>query len=294
MTTEPLSKIRVTLGDVQETLLIPVYFRALETERPDAICRDPHALEILGRLDYDFSKFSGWYIQLDIAIRTEIFDEQVVRFISRHPDAAVLNLGAGLDARFLRVDNGRIRWLDLDMPEVVALRKHLLPIAERQTLIAKSVLDFSWLDDARRVVNGRPLLVVAEGLFCYFPEELVRRIVESIADTWPGAELVFQSISPEFVGQQGRIPAFRSTNASFEWGVQSGRELAQWRADYEFLGEWAYIDRHRHRWRHFRWARWLAPWKHRTLRHVMKISHLRLGRAEARSLQNSQVRPEHD
>ena len=66
-------------------------------------------------------------------IRSEIFDERVERFISNNPNGAILNLGAGLDARFQRVDNGSIRWFDLDFPDVIGIRDQLLPASDRVT-----------------------------------------------------------------------------------------------------------------------------------------------------------------
>ena len=102
-----VDQIQPDLGEVQETLLIPLYYRACETLREDAIIRDEDAVRIIDEIDYDFSCFDeAKYVYLDCVIRSEIFDERVERFISNNPNGAILNLGAGLDARFQRVDNG--------------------------------------------------------------------------------------------------------------------------------------------------------------------------------------------
>ena len=171
-----VNQIQPDLGDVQETLLIPLYYRACETHREDAIIRDEDAVRIIDGLDYDFSCFDeAKYVYLDCVIRSEIFDERVEHFICNNPNGVILNLGAGLDARFQRVDNGSIRWFDLDFPDVIGVRDHLLPASDRVTHVASSAFDFEWLN-ALDVSRETPVMVIAEGLFCYCEESQVREL----------------------------------------------------------------------------------------------------------------------
>jgi O-methyltransferase involved in polyketide biosynthesis len=264
------------LGDVQETLLIPLYFRARETGRADAIVRDPEAVRLVAEIDYDFSRFdAAWIVGLDCVIRSEIFDERVRAFIARHPEAVIINLGAGLDARFQRVDNGRIRWFDLDFPDAIALRDRLLPAAGRVRHLAASMFDPAWLGQVD-APPGTPVLVIAEGLFCYCDEADLRRLFALLAARWPGVHVLFQSISPRYVGREEQVPAVNLTRAKLRWGIASGRGIEAWDRGYRFVGEWAFIDRHRSRWGHLRWLS-LLPWVRRDLRTVMKISEVELG-----------------
>ena len=55
-----------------------------------------------------------------------LFDEQVGRFLKSFPDGIVVNMGCGLDTRFPRVDNGKVLWFDLDLPEAIAIRRKFL------------------------------------------------------------------------------------------------------------------------------------------------------------------------
>lgn len=265
------------LGDVQETLLIPLYMRALESQRADAICHDLKAVEIVSNLDIDFRRFDSWILQLDVAIRTEIFDEAVLDFRQRHPNACFVNLGAGLDARFQRMDNGQILWFDLDMPDSIFLRRRFFNEGPRNYFIPKSVTDLSWLDDVESLRSDRPTMLIAEGLFCYLDGDDIRRVLCTVADRWPGTEIVFQSISPEFINRQKDVEAVKATKAVFKWGITSGKEVERWRSDFHFLDEWAFIDRHFRRWGLTGWAARFLPWVYRRLRNVMKITHLRLG-----------------
>ena len=118
------------LDGVAETLLITLYIRALESQRPDALIKDDKAVALVTQIGYDFSRFKQIRMDEDdkvsIVLRNREFDRQVRDFLSRHSDAVVVHIGCGLDSRFERVDNGRVEWYDLDLPEVIELRQQLL------------------------------------------------------------------------------------------------------------------------------------------------------------------------
>jgi O-methyltransferase involved in polyketide biosynthesis len=121
---------------------------------------------------------------------TREFDRYVRDFLSRHPEAAVVHIGCGLDTRFERVcseqpDNGRVEWYDLDLPEVIALRrKHLGDEGGRYRLLACSVLEDAWLN-AVSVHSQRPFLFLAETVFVYFTEAQVKSLVLKLRDHFP-------------------------------------------------------------------------------------------------------------
>ena len=264
----------VELEGVPATLLIPLCMRAAETERASPIVRDPKAVEILKSLDYDFTHLRRqWMTQVDVAVRTEILDKATTRFLAATPAATVVALGAGLDGRFWRVDNGQVTWFDLDLPEVIRLRRRYYAESERNRFLAKSILDFTWIDDVK-IHAPQGALILAEGILPYFREDEVRRLFAAIAERLPGAEMLFQSTSPYALRRQRKSGIFRDFDAPFRWGIESGRQIEAWDPRYEFLEEWAFIDQHRSRWR---WARYASrlPWVGGQLRAAMKITHLR-------------------
>ncbi|PZD72613.1 hypothetical protein C1752_03449 [Acaryochloris thomasi RCC1774] len=120
------SDISLQLAGVPETLLITLYARAAESQKSDAILQDEKAIEIAQRLDYDFAKFEpGWSSQLGCVIRAWHIDMLVQTFIDTHPEAIIVNLGAGLCTRYLRLETAQVRWYDIDFPEVIELRRQL-------------------------------------------------------------------------------------------------------------------------------------------------------------------------
>src|SRR5512139_2014173 len=128
---------------VSETLFIPLYIRAIEAQRPDALIKDEQAVELVKHLDFDYArvKFQA-HDEATVILRLREFDRQARDFLARHPDANVVHIGCGLDTRFERVDNGRVEWYDLDLPDVIELRRKLIGgEGERYHMVACSVFD---------------------------------------------------------------------------------------------------------------------------------------------------------
>ena len=259
------------LKDVSETLLIPLRARYLETQRADGIIHDPISCDILQQLEPGLSgiKEVSGMSQTGVAIRTEILDEQTRRFLEANPAAVVVNLGCGLDTRFLRLDNGRLTWFDLDMKDVIDIRRAFFQETDRFTFIAKSVLDVSWLDE---IPKGRPTLFIAEGLFMYFTEHEIKTLLEAIKKNMPNSDILFEAMSPFIAGRSSKHPDVKNYDATFKWGISSGRELETWGLGLRFVDEWYYFDRHRNRHPPAFRCLSLLPF----FRKAMKIIHVRL------------------
>jgi O-methyltransferase involved in polyketide biosynthesis len=121
------NKFSISLTGVPETLLIPLYVRAKESRRPDAMQRDDIAVAVIDQLDYDFTriKLQG-HDELGIILRLREFDRFARDFLTAHPDGVIVHIGCGLDTRFERVDNGGVEWYDLDLPDVIELHRKLV------------------------------------------------------------------------------------------------------------------------------------------------------------------------
>jgi O-methyltransferase involved in polyketide biosynthesis len=233
------------LDVVAETLLIPLYIRGMESERPDALLKDTRAEALVKRMGDSFANIRRLKIdehdKVTIILRNREFDRLAREFLSRHPDAAIVHIGCGLDSRFERVDNGAVEWFDLDVPEVIELRKKLLGNEKgRYHFLPFSAFDGQWL----KIVaahRSRPLLFLAEGVFMYFPEEQVRSLVLKLLELFPGAELAFDGFSPFVVWANNRRIARTKLGARYLWACKNGKELESW-GDIHQLGEWRIFD----------------------------------------------------
>jgi O-methyltransferase involved in polyketide biosynthesis len=217
------------LSGVPETLLWTLWQRATEARRPDAVLADPLAVELVERLDYPFAERFGageGFSQVQ-GLRTRAFDREVRRFLTSHPAGTVVALGEGLETQFWRVDNGAVRWVGVDLPEVEDLRRRLLPASDRVTSRAESVLDFGWLDE----LTKGPALVTAQGLLMYLRREEVDTIVSCLAAAPGGRDLVFDAMPPWLVersraGKLGRPGGYRPP--AWDWALDDAeaRRLA--------------------------------------------------------------------
>lgn len=125
---------RIEKNTVQETLLIPVYGRKMCTELYPNFYRDETAVRLFGEIDYDFSaleKKSRSLMQrfgfLEVAMRQNDLAFEVRDYLRAHPNAAVVNLGCGLDATGRSCDNGSCKLYNLDFPDVTACAMSCFP-----------------------------------------------------------------------------------------------------------------------------------------------------------------------
>ncbi|HZU87451.1 MAG TPA: class I SAM-dependent methyltransferase [Anaerolineaceae bacterium] len=249
-------KINPKLGGVAETLLIPLYCRAIETQRPDALIKDKKALAIVNQLDCDFSRLRLHGLAEPATIlRIREFDRMAREFLARNPEAVVVHIGCGLDTRFERVDNGRVEWFDLDLPEVIDLRRSLIGDEKgRYHLVNGSIFENAW-QDSMRAYHGRPFLFIAEGVLPYFKEARVRSLVVTLRRQFPGAELVFDGISPTILWTDNLRLAMTKVKARLHWGLKGGKDLESWENGIQLLEEWFYFDHPEPRLSSFRWMR---------------------------------------
>ncbi|PID57611.1 methyltransferase [candidate division KSB3 bacterium] len=259
------------LKDVPETLLIPLWARAAESVHPDPIIRDDKAVDMIKKIDYDFSKFEhSWMSQVGVAIRTELLDKSTQDFIVRHPKAVIINIGAGLDTRFSRIDNGSIRWYDLDLPEVIALKKQFFEENDRYRMIAKSVFDTSWYNEIERA--GAAVLILAEGILMYFDEEQVKSLFHHLITHFPGAMMLFEMLAPFMVGKSKHHEAVKKIGgAEFKWGISNSRVMESWNPHIRIVNEANYFDYHKKRWRGMRFLAAISILKHRMNNRIVQV-----------------------
>jgi O-methyltransferase involved in polyketide biosynthesis len=212
---------RVELGQVQETLFIPLVGRVEEGKRRRPLLRDPKAAEILESVGFDWSRYSrtgGW----TTVLRSATFDMWVKRFLAEHPGGSVIELGTGLNTRFERVDNGTVHWIDLDLPDTIALRRRFFADTDRRRMVAASLTDDSWRDTVRELPG--PYFFLADGVLPYLTEADVTRTLASLAEQFPGALIAFDTYSQQMMAREHQLAARRGL-ARWQWACDDPRSL---------------------------------------------------------------------
>ena len=112
-----MEKQKIRLTQEKETLLVPLYSKAVESQRLHPIMLDPKAEEILQNIDYDFTELRvPRQTLVTLAMRAKKLNSYVRDYLVRNENPLVLHLGCGLDSRVLRVGLTKGEWYDLTTP----------------------------------------------------------------------------------------------------------------------------------------------------------------------------------
>lgn len=221
--------MELKLGDVQTTALIPLAVKANETMRKNPRIQDPKAVEIIKALNIDTKQYDKFMSHEGVIARTIMLDRQLKEIIQKAPDSVIVNIGAGFDARFSRVDNGQIVWFDVDLPDAIAARKKAFPPQDRVTMLAGNALEENWCAPVQQALNGRKSkpVFIAEGLFMYLTLDQIRTFLEVLKRNFPnGGTLIAEQNSKMMQKQEKHHDTVKNTNAHFLSGTDSGQEIA--------------------------------------------------------------------
>lgn len=249
------------LSAVSESLFIPLYCRAMETEAEKPIITDIKAVEITKQLDPQFIKSGNDLyrtlagrklhskLPVTMGLRTRRFDDYVKEFMAKNEKVVAVNLGCGFDTRFSRIDDGKLLWYDLDFPEVIEAKEMFLQESDRYRFIRSSVLDTRWMDGLPEG-EGHSFIFLAEGLFMYLLPEEVKGLVLELHRRYPGSELVCEVTNKYWVKRMQKGYYKRkfqrqlhlSGDAVFRFGLSRSTDMEEWGKGIEFLDDWTYFD----------------------------------------------------
>ena len=250
----------IEISDVAATSFVTLYCHAIESQSKDPILDDPKAVEIThelnkilsgskNRLDKDLVKGKlKKEMVIHIAIRAKQYDRYVFDFLENSPDGVVVNIGCGLDSRFMRVDNGRVMFYDLDLPEVIDIKKQFFEENERYHFISLSVLDHDWMSIVAK--HEGPFLFMAEGVFMYLHREDVQSLILKLQSKFSGSELVCEVFNSIWLKKPlKKIMDFKmqkelhlGKDATFHFGIRNSKEIEEWHDGIESLDDWSYFD----------------------------------------------------
>jgi len=234
------SKQSIQLGTVQETLLVPLYARAVDTRRKRPILNDRKAVEMVDSIDWDFQRFNQRWRITAATLRTALFDLRVRDFLSHHPAGTVVEIGAGLNTRFERLDNGTVHWFDLDLPDSIELRKKFFADTPRRTTLTASVLDPGWMEAVRQ--SPGPYFFIAEAVLIYLTEQQVKLALAQIAASFPNATIAFDSSPLNAIRHGNKDHARQNFDARFTWACEEPIEIERWKIGLRLLDSRSMLD----------------------------------------------------
>jgi methyltransferase (TIGR00027 family) len=252
--------LNLKISDVAATSLVTLYCHAIESQSEDPILNDPKAVGITNELNKILSKYENELYQdlvngklkkelvTHIAIRARQYDRYVIDFLKNYPAGVVVNIGCGLDSRFLRIDNGKVIFYDLDLPEIIEIKRNFFEETDRYHFISSSVLDNKWMEKVSE--QKAPFLFAAEGVFMYLDQEDIKSLVLKLQSEFPGSELVCEVFNSlwlkeplkSIMNYKMQRELHLGKGATFYSGIRDSREMEEWNKGIQFLDDWSYLD----------------------------------------------------
>ena len=239
---------------VAETLLIPLYMRAKESRRgKDAILCDKMAESLVNNIRYDYSRFDGAKLsEVGCVVRGWYFDNAVRKFISSHEKPVVVNVGCGLDTRYQRIgDDGKSIFYELDLPEVMDLRKKLIPEPENDRYISASLLETGWMDELKETHPDGKFIFVFEGVLMYFYSAQVMNVLKNVALRFPGGEIWFDVCGTTMTRCKAKPDSLKDHKAQIRSGISDGHVIEKWEPRLSLIEQANYMKFFRRRWGFF-------------------------------------------
>ena len=243
-------KEKINLGIIGETLLIPLYFRAQETQKVDGLFKDEMACKLISQIDYDFSDFGKDYLtKIGCVMRVNHFDNKARAFISQEKNPVIVNVGCGLDTRYQRVikDNSTLLY-GVDLPDVIALREKLIPHSTNEINIASSMLETKWMDDLKSKHPESNFIFIIEGVLMYLPENDIKFFLSNLAMRFKGSEVHFDVCGSLTLKKWLKNYSVKHTRAHFVFAIDDGKIIEKWIPNMVLIDELNYLKMDRKPW----------------------------------------------
>jgi methyltransferase (TIGR00027 family) len=246
------------LTDVSKTALVTLRSHALESQKSKPLINDPMAKYCLDKLislatenekDILFDKKLPETLTSHIAMRARKYDSIIDDFISKNSPCTVINLGCGFDTRYWRIDSSKCRYIELDLPEVIQVKKEILKQYLSYELISCSVLDPTWIDMVTSKEN-RKFILIAEGLFMYLPKQDVINLLKAVSQRFYQSKVIFEVVTEKYTsGMWKKIVEIKMKKAlgfdagsSYNFGVRDAQEIESYGNGIEVIDEWSYFE----------------------------------------------------
>ena len=222
----------MNLEGVEKTMLLTLYTKAKHSQEKNHKFFDFKAIDVISEIDYVFSLADKDYqMQWGVISRTIVLDDMVSKYIALHPKATVVNIASGMDTRFNRLDNGIIRWYNVDLENSARFRLNYIKDSDRVKTLAYSAMDPSWVNE---IDASDDVLFIIEGLTMYLTEEDNKRILDIIDENFKSCT-VFSEIMPPVSVKNVKEKSVEEMDAKFIWGVQKGHELLKLNSNFKWI-----------------------------------------------------------
>lgn len=213
---------------VADTMYIPLTARIYVSEHFPEYFRDDKAVSLKSEMPYEeIASKSSEYYQMAGACRFYNTDQMVKAFIGKHGKCNVINIGCGLETAYFRIkpDPQKVIFYEMDLPEVIRVRRKVLGESENEILIPGDMFDFAW---AESIDKSLPTLVTVIGVFQYFDEGKVIGFLKQLKEVFPETEVIFDAMTGSAVKYANKyIKKTGNNGAMLHFSADNGRSIAE-------------------------------------------------------------------
>ena len=222
----------MNLEGVEKTMLLTLFAKAKHSQQKNHKFYDSKAIEVMSKVDYDFSiAEKDKMMQLGTIARTIVLDEMVSNYINAHPECTIVNIASGMDTRFNRLDNGKINWYNVDLENSVKYRQKYIEDTDRVKTFAYSAMDPSWTQE---ILIRKDVLIIVEGLTMYLTQKDVEDIINIIDANFDECT-IYMEIMPPISVKNTKEESIEDTDSKFIWGVEKGDELTKFNHNFKWI-----------------------------------------------------------
>jgi len=256
--TDTVKKMNNFLNTVSETALITLRARVLESEKENPVIQDCVGVEFINRLRTSlpvetwnriFKRKLPFVLTRHIALRARKYDLYTRTFLDQNPSGLVVSLGCGFDTRYWRISTKSWRYIEVDLPEVVEIKKYISSDNLPYLMIASSAEEDKWINEILAIQN-RNVLLLAEGLFMYLPQHEVENIFTKLSESFSNSWIVFEVVNKKYTkGIWKKIVAAKMRHAlgtdagsSYDFGIYDARDIESYGNNIKVTEEWSYLE----------------------------------------------------
>jgi methyltransferase (TIGR00027 family) len=249
----------IEIGDVSETAILTLRSRVIESGKDKPVIKDPMGKTLLKGLEPLISqdikdrilsnKKMSSALTSYIALRADKYDSYTREFLKEKPDGIVVSLGCGFDTRYWRAVNNPNKYFELDLPEVIEIKKKALDWKVPYQMISGSVLEDEWMERIS-AVQSEHILFLAEGLLMYLDPDKVKELIGKMADRFSKSQFVVEVVAEKYTrGMWKKVTenkmkrrAGTAAGSSFNFGVKNAKELKSYGKGIDVIDEWSFME----------------------------------------------------
>lgn len=203
-----------------KTLYIPLYGKALVSKK-GIILSDKKAEEIWEKEGFSLGgKSRSKWLAYFMGMRAAVIDKWLSEKLSESPKSTVFHIGCGLDSRIERVNAPFEKWYDIDLPDVMEVRRLYFSESEKYKMLGASAAESAWLSE---IPESGKAIVVLEGISMYLSEKAIKNLFDAVSEKFPEAEIIMDAYTSLAVKASKYKNPIKDVGAGASFGIDEPR-----------------------------------------------------------------------